>query len=444
MDMTISPNDEPIRANNKEKSNRFIQNAIELALSLGDFQKETQIECTPQTVVSEAIGRISRLIRFEASAIYLVDEETSDMQLSVCTPYNVEASIEKEFEFMIQNGFIAWAIRERRGITVYSKDGSRQILLHVLATYSRIRGLFMGIFPSQPARIPNASLETVSLILRNAVNGIESLIYSTMLQQQKKDLEKEVAQKTQQLVRYEKQLAQAQNTEAIAALAGGVAHQFNNALTGLAGNIDLISMTVQGESKILPYVERIRPIIERMSKLTSQLLAYARGGAYMTQAISLQALFNELSPAIKLALKKAVQLSVKLSDESITVDVDLLQMRTAIIAIINNADEAIDEQGSIRISSQLYQWNQIPDDIRNELKPGNYACIHFQDNGTGMDADTLRRLFEPFFSTKFEGRGLSMATVSGIIKNHNGWITVSSQSGKGTDVHIYLPEISSN
>jgi len=230
--------------------------------------------------------------------------------------------------------------------------------------------------------------------------------------------------------------------EAIAALAGGVAHQFNNALTGLTGNIDLISMTVPSDSEILPYIERTRPIIERMSNLTSQLLAYAQGGTYMTQVISLKKLFDEVLPAIKCALKQTVQLTVELTDESTHVDVDLIQMRTAILAIINNADEAITDKGSIRISSQLVQWDQIPDDISNDLKPGDYACIRFQDNGTGMDKDTLRRLFDPFFSTKFEGRGLSMAAVSGIIKSQNGWVTVSSRIGKGTDVHVYLPQIS--
>lgn len=435
MDMMNTPNDERTQADSK----RFFQDAIELALSIGDCQKETHSEYTPEAIVSEAIGRISRLIRFEASAIYLVDEETSDLKLSVCSPYNTSNSMEKELAFMIQNGFVAWAIRERRGITVYSKDGSHQVLLHVLATYSRIRGLYIGFFPPESARIPDASLEIVSLILRNAVNSMESLIYSTMLQQQKQDLEKEVAQKTRQLLRYEKQLVQAQNTEAIAALAGGVAHQFNNALTGLAGNMDLISMTLPGDSEILPYIERIRPIVERMSNLTAQLLAYAQGGTYLTKGISLPAMFNEFLPTIKHALKNTVHLSVELSDEAITVDVDVIQMRTAILAIINNANEAIVDEGSIRIWIQCFRWDQLPDDISSELKPGDYACIHVQDNGTGMDSNTVRRLFEPFFSTKFEGRGLSMAVVSNIIKSHNGWITVSSKRGKGTKVQIYLP-----
>ncbi|MDX2454540.1 ATP-binding protein, partial [Desulfosarcina sp.] len=141
-------------------------------------------------------------------------------------------------------------------------------------------------------------------------------------------------------------------------------------------------------------------------------------------------------------IKETVQLDAELTDESVTVDVDLIQIRTVILAIITNADEAIAGKGSIRISSQLFPWAEVSEDIKSELMPGDYACIGFQDDGTGMDSNTLRRLFEPFYSTKFKGRGLSMAAVAGIIKRHKGWIKVSSQIEKGTCVQIFLPKVS--
>lgn len=443
--MTSGSNNVQLVAENNADSKQYVHNAIELALSLGDFQKEVQSECTPQMVCSEAIERLCHLISFKASAIYLVDEETSDLRLSVCVPVSSKNSMDEELEFMIQNGSIAWAMRERRGITIHSENSSNQILLHVISTYSRTRGLFVGIFPSQSTALPDASLEITSLILRNAANCIESLLYSEMLRQQKQNLKEEVDQKTQQLIHYEKQIVQAQKTEAIAALAGGVAHQFNNSLTGLLGNLDLISMIVTEDSKILPYIERTRPIIEHMSNLTTQLLAYARGGTFtFTQAIELKDLLNQILPSTRGAIKKTVTLRVDLTDESATVDVDLIQIRTVIHAIINNADEAISGKGKIWIRSQLLPWQQIPEEISGELKLGEYVCIHIQDSGVGMDENTLRRLFEPFFSTKFEGRGLSMAAVSGIIKSHCGGISVSSQISKGTSVKIFLPRTSTN
>ena len=427
----------------EESSIRFIKNAIELALTLGDFQKELDDECTPETIATEAIQRIDRLVPFEASAIYFVDEQTSDLQLSVCRPVDAESRTQDEMNFMIENGFVAWSMRERRGIKVYSQDGSRQILLHVMATYARIRGVFIGILPPQPAKIQDASLEILSIILRNAVNGLESLIYSTMMREREKQLENEVAHKTSLLLNYEKQLMQAQHMEAIASLAGGVAHRFNNSLQILIGNVDLMKMVAANESEMLPHIERIYPVIDQMSQLTSKLLAYARGGTFVSpQTISLKELFSEVIPSVKSSVKESVQLQVDVRDDSSKVNIDLLQIRTVILAIIANADEAIVDHGSIHISAQLLQWSQIPEAVQSKLVQGDYACLRFEDDGSGMDEDTLRRLFEPFYTTKFEGRGLSMAAVSGIIKQHKGWIEVSSELDQGTCVRVYLPKAS--
>lgn len=436
---TILSEVEPDRADHNEKSRQFIQNAIELALSFGDFQKEVHCQCTAQAIVAKTAERIGRLITFEASALYLVDEGTSDIQLSVCRPADNEKEIEDELNFLIENGFVAWAIRERRGIMVYSKDGRQQILLHVMSTYSRTRGLFVGLFPMQMRRLPDASLEILSIILRNAANGIESLTYSNMLRQQKMELEKIVAEKTQRLVHYEKQLMQAQNMEAIAALAGGVAHQFNNALTGLIGYLDLISLCVGADSDAAGYLERIRPVTDRMTNLTNHLLAYAQGGKYLASIVSLGSLLKDIQLVIRRSIKSCVQLTTELADSELTIQVDMIQMRMAILAITNNADEAIDQEGNIHICGYAVSSSDLDEAISTELRPGEYACLSIRDTGRGMDKNTRRRIFQPFFSTKFEGRGLSMAAVFGIIKNHNGWITVDSALDQGTTVNIYLP-----
>ncbi len=429
-----------LNANPKEESIRFIQNAIELALTIGDFQKVANSTCTPETVANEALKRIEHIIDFECSAIYLVDEPTSDLQLVAYGPTDAKALLEDELAFMIDNGFVAWAMREGRGIQLNSKNGSCRVMLHVMATYSRIRGLFIGIFPSHATKLHDASLEMVSIILRNASNCIESQIYSSEMRDYQAQLEREMELKTRQVVHYEKQLALAQNMETIATLAGGVAHQFNNALQTLMGNIELISMSARGETKILEHIERTRLPIERMVSLTNQLTAYARGGTFVAkQTVSVQALVNEILPAVKRSIKSTVELRVELDEASAKVDVDLVQIRTVVLAVVVNADEAIAEKGFIRISSRSLGWDDIPENGRQDLIPGDYVCIGLQDNGQGMDNDTLRRLFEPFYSTKFAGRGLSMAAVSGIIKQHKGWIHVNSQVGKGTSVNIYLP-----
>jgi signal transduction histidine kinase len=422
-----------------EKSRRFIQNALELALSFGDFQKDVYNRCTHQDIVTKTLQRIEDLIPFEASAVFLCDEESYDMHLSVCRPDDKCKAMADELDFLIDQGMVAWAVRERRGVTIVSKDGGRRILLHPMATCSRTRGLFMGLFPVQMRRIPDASLEILSLVLRYAANGIESLIYSNMLHQQKRELEDMVAEKSQKLVQYEKQLLQAQNMEAIAALAGGVAHQFNNALTGLIGYLDLLAARMEADSDSAAYLERIRPITGRMTSLTNHLLAYAQGGKYVVSQLPLKDLIADVEMSARRAIKRSVQLQVQLAEGDPNIMVDKIQMRMALLAIISNADEAISDNGTIHISSRSVHSSSLDPAIGSELQPGEHICISIRDDGRGMDEDTQRRIFQPFFSTKFEGRGLSMAAVFGIIKNHYGWITVTSELQQGATVDIYLP-----
>jgi signal transduction histidine kinase len=422
-----------------EKSRRFIQNALELALSFGDFQKVVHQHCTHQDIAKRTLLRIDDLISFEASAVFLSDEDLYDMHLSVCRPDDKCKDMEEELEFLIDQGMVAWAIRERRGITIVSKDGDRRIMLHPMSTCSRTRGLFMGLFPRQVRRVPDASLEILSLILRYAANGIESLIFSNMLHQQKQELEAMVAEKSRELLKYEKQLLQAQNMEAIAALAGGVAHQFNNSMTGLIGYLDLLAAKVDPDSDAAVYLQRIRPITDRMASLTNHLLAYAQGGKYLVSEIPLGDFIADVEMAARRSIKSGARLSVELNSGSLNIRVDKIQMRMALLAIISNADEAVDEKGQIHINDRRIHHSSLDPAVKSELKSGEYICLSIRDTGRGMDENTLRRIFQPFFSTKFEGRGLSMAAVFGIVKNHNGWITVASRLQCGTTVDIYLP-----
>ncbi len=418
-----------------ESSRQFIHHAIELALSLGDFQKEVGCQSSAQSVVLKAAERIEKLIEFETSAIYLVDEDTSDLKFAVSVPTNAGQLIESELNCLIENGTVAWAIRERRGISLYSKDSRRQVFLHVMSTCSRIRGLFIGLFPEQLKRLPDVSLEILSIILRNTANCIESLNYSSMLRRQNEALETAIEEKTRRLVMYEKQLLQAQNMEAIAKLAGGIAHQFNNALTSLIGYLDLTSMSIDSGSTVAGYIERIHPITERMRYLTNNLLSYSQGGKFLTRVVTLKEIFKDVFPVIQRAIKGSVKLSLELAEESMSIQVDMVQLRMVILAVVENANEAIDDDGEITMCG----YAASPGGVDDGSNFSRFLCLSIRDNGRGMDEETMRRIFEPFFTTKFEGRGLSMAAVYGIIKNHMGWINVDSKIGKGTQVDIYLP-----
>ena len=158
-----------------EKNRRYILNALEMALSISDFQNEIKRKATPAEIFQEAEKRLSRLMNFQRLAFYLMDQEDSDISLTYLKPDSSRDRIEKEMDFMIEKGILAWAIREKRGVIVPSEDLSEQVILHVIATNWRIRGIFAGILNHEKDSIPDISLQLLSIILRNAANALENI-----------------------------------------------------------------------------------------------------------------------------------------------------------------------------------------------------------------------------------------------------------------------------
>jgi len=239
----------------------------------------------------------------------------------------------------------------------------------------------------------------------------------------------------------EARLRQAQKMEAIGTLAGGIAHQFNNALYVIRGNVDLLKMDFSGNKNVIDYAKKIEASASRMTKLIAQLLAYAKGGKYQVEKLSLSDLVKNTLPLIQHAINHEIHVDTELPRDILNVKADLSQMQMLLSAILINASEAMEGKGSIRIAfKNTIITNKVLENFPG-LKPGNYVTLTVTDDGNGMDKETKKRVFEPFFTTKFEGRGLGMAAAYGIVKNHNGWISVASEPGRGTIVKIYLPAI---
>ena len=237
----------------------------------------------------------------------------------------------------------------------------------------------------------------------------------------------------------EAQLQQAGKMEAIATLAGGIAHQFNNALSTITGNLGLLEMDLSDIENMTKYVGPMKDSAHRMAQLTSQLLAYARGGKYQAKTISLSDFVRDTLQLIEHTLKPSIYIETDLPHDILSVNVDLTQMQMVISAILSNASEAIGGRGRIRITCRN---EMITDEIAKDLpglKHGPYVRLTIADDGKGMDEETRSRIFEPFFTTKFQGRGLGMAASYGIVRHHDGWISIDSELGKGTTVRIYLP-----
>ena len=236
----------------------------------------------------------------------------------------------------------------------------------------------------------------------------------------------------------ESQLKQAQKMAAVSTLAGGIAHQFNNALTVITGGLDLLE---ENGCTRDPggYVELMKRATGQMTRIIRELLAYARGGKYNIEKMSLSDLVRDSLPLIKSVLKPSITIETELPSGLPEIYADRSQMQMALLAILSNASEAIDTQGRIRIICRKDAMNDESVKAFSGLVPGTYTSLTVEDNGKGMNEETCSRVFEPFFTTHFHGRGLGMAAVYGTVKNHDGWISVKSQVDAGTVVCIYLP-----
>ena len=247
-------------------------------------------------------------------------------------------------------------------------------------------------------------------------------------------------------LRQESESQQSRHRELLANLAGGLAHQFNNALSAVMGNLDLLNLDLMEldailRQKLTRYTDRIQESLERMGHLTRQLLAYAEGGRYKPDSVSMSTFVRYTLPLLGHTLQPSVRLETDLPSGGRNVEADITQLQMVLSAVLSNAYEAVEDGGCIRISVRDVDYTAQDAERPKELKPGSYVCLVVEDDGAGMDETTRARIFEPFFSTKFQGRGLGMAAAYGVIRNHGGWISVESRPGRGTRVVIWLPAL---
>jgi len=237
----------------------------------------------------------------------------------------------------------------------------------------------------------------------------------------------------------QRRLHEARRIEAVALLAGGMAHEINNVLMGVIGGIDLIQLGAADQSLTDADFEDVHKGCARIAELVRQLLAYSRGGRYRTESIDLEEFIPAALSDLAQDFDPRIALPCHLEADLPPIVADSLQLRQVLNEIVTNANEAL--AGAGRIAIDLHTRTVDPEAARQRpgMAPGRYVRLRVKDDGRGMDKETRAHIFEPFFSTHFPGRGMGMAAVYGIVKNHGGWIGVDSQKDRGTTVSVYLP-----
>jgi signal transduction histidine kinase/DNA-binding response OmpR family regulator len=242
----------------------------------------------------------------------------------------------------------------------------------------------------------------------------------------------------------QEQLRQSQKLEAIGQLAGGVAHDFNNLLTVIRGNTELVLMN---PAQLLPVaVDCLNQTVaaaDRAAKLTRQLLAFSRKQVMRSQPLNLSEVVTNLSKMLRRIIGEHIQLQCNCEKALPLVQADAGMLEQVLVNLVINARDAMPRGGQLAITTAVAELDAIQARYSEEARPGRFTTLSVTDSGTGIAPEHLPHIFEPFFTTKDVGKGtgLGLATVYGIVKQHRGWIDVSTQVGIGSTFQLFLPAI---
>ncbi len=244
----------------------------------------------------------------------------------------------------------------------------------------------------------------------------------------------------------EDQLRQSEKMRAIGQLAGGIAHDFNNQLGGILGYADLLREEVGDNATLSRYTDNILISVRRSADLTAQLLAFSRQGKYQDVMVDIHNIIHEVVSILQHSIDKRIVVSQLLKASPPTTTGDPTQLQNAILNLALNARDAMPKGGELIFSTENVQ---VDDSYKRsssfEITNGYYIQLCVTDSGTGMDKETQKHVFEPFYTTKEEGKGTGMglAAVYGTIKNHQGFVHIYSEEGKGSTFKVYLPLVES-
>jgi PAS domain S-box-containing protein len=233
----------------------------------------------------------------------------------------------------------------------------------------------------------------------------------------------------------EEELQKADKLESLGILAGGIAHNFNNFLTVILGNLSLAKMYTRKDEKVSRHLQEIESAIRQTRSLSEQFLTFAKGGKPLTSAVSLHSLIEEAS-AFALSESK-VYYEFSFTEDLPPVEIDSGQITQVIRNLLINADQSMQEGGTIRVRGEMLAVSDKDGTL--PLQPGDYVALTITDEGAGILKQDLPKIFDPYFSTKEQGSGLGLTVCYSIVKKHGGHISVKSVEGEGTSFTVYLP-----
>ena len=428
-----------------EDNRRYIQNSLEMVLSLEDFYTEIGGDnYSLGTLLPEAKRRIDAIFHFDVLAFYMVDELDLSFQPAFRHPDNLADMIQQEVDYMIDKGYFAWAIRERRGVVISSMDHDRQYLLHVIANHNDVKGMFGALLPAGHASLPDTAMTLLSIIMLHVANATESMAYTNLLKNQSLLLEKQVAERTHALTRSQQELEQAMNRANIlaeeaqaASRAKGdflakMSHELRTPLNGILGMTE-VALSTRLEHNQRRIVEIIGRESFSLLRQINDVLDFSKieSGKLELEQIDfdLRTLMEDIGESFVFQTsEKGVELNVYVHPSVPTELVgDPVRLRQVLLNLAGNAVKFTHE-GEILIEARLDQ------------APGERVVIRFciVDTGIGIEPDKVDRVFSSFtqvddsITRQYGGTGLGTTISKQLVELMDGQIGVDSRPGKGS------------
>ena len=237
------------------------------------------------------------------------------------------------------------------------------------------------------------------------------------------------------------QLIQAQKMEVVGQFAGGLAHDFGNILTAIGGYGMLLMTSLPAEDASRMYVEKILSVSDRGEKLTRSLFSFGRKQETEESPVELNHIINEAEDILVRLIRDGIELKKELCDGSIRIIADTNQIEQVLMNLVKNASDSIEGHGTITIGTQRGMPGDQATGLGSACAVGPHVMLTVTDTGHGMDKETCKKAFEPFFSRKGKGQGtgLGLSVVRGIVQRHKGCVVIESKPGKGSKFIVYLP-----
>jgi signal transduction histidine kinase/CheY-like chemotaxis protein/HPt (histidine-containing phosphotransfer) domain-containing protein len=421
-----------------EDNRRYIQNALEMVLSLEDFYTEIGGgNCSLETLLPEAKRRIDAIFPFEVMAFYMVDEADLSFKPAYWHPKPLGDLIRQEVEQMIEDGYFAWAIRERRGVIIGSKNHSRQCLVHVIANHNQVKGMFGGVLPKDHKALSDTTMTLLSIILLHVANASESMAYTDLLKNQSRLLEEQVAERTSDLTRSKLELQAAMDHAQAASRAKGdflakMSHELRTPLNGIIGMTEVALSTSLNDNQ-----RQIIEIIERESvsllRQINDVLDFSKieSGKLELERIQfdIRDLMDDVGQGLAIqASEKGLELNVFV-DPAVppVVEGDPVRLRQILINLTGNAVKFTHE-GQVFIEAAPAASCQGRTTIRFTVT----------DTGIGIAPEKIDQVFSSFtqaddsISRQYGGTGLGTTISKQLVELMGGRIGIDSQAGKGS------------